>query len=148
MQEIIRTRGIFGGKVLVCFLLTIVFVLAVSPIWLTVLHFYGYFELIMALFVASMLLLILLLVITCKILDKRSLVVTNKRVSACAAFGCRIDIPLEKITGVQLANFNSIIISSPSAKIKLSFCENSIQVFNTVVGEIWPDDKLINYDLV
>ena len=52
----------------------------------------------------------------------------------------RIDIPLQKITALKLSFFDSIEISSPSAKIILPQCESKENVLIAIEQAIWKFD--------
>ena len=64
-----------------------------------------------------------------KILDKRELIITNKRVIARGAFSFRTDFPIEKVTSVSTRWFGGIGCGTPSLKIMMFFCKNKQEIF-------------------
>ena len=86
-------------------------------------------------FIAICVFLFLVVWIIKKILEKREIIVTNKRVIARGAFGQRLDIPIEKITNVSMYWFNGIGCGSPSSKIRFHLCKNKTEIFDTIISE-------------
>ena len=70
------------------------------------------------------------------IVNKKELIVTNKRIIARGAFGYRKDIKLEKVTSVSTYFLKGIGVGSSSAKIKFLFCTNKMEVFDTISKEL------------
>ena len=75
------------------------------------------------------------------ILKKRQMIVTNKRVIARGAFGCRVDLPIEKVTSTSIYIFNGIGCASPSKRIRFFFCKNKIELFDTIASEVLQRDS-------
>lgn len=79
-----------------------------------------------------------------KLLEKRELVITNKRVIARRCFGFRRDIKLEDITDISMYNWNprylwlsnGISVASPSARIGFVWCSNKEAIYNTIAFQI------------
>lgn len=72
-----------------------------------------------------------------KLLEKRELVITNKRVIERRAFGFRRDIKLEDITDISMYDWNNgISVASPSARIGFVFCTNKEEIYNTIAFQI------------
>lgn len=71
-----------------------------------------------------------------KLLEKRELVITNKRVIARGCFGFRRDIKLEDITDISMSRNNGISVASPSARIGFDFCTNKEEIYNTIAFQI------------
>ncbi len=70
-----------------------------------------------------------------KLLEKRELVITNKRVIARRCFGFRRDIKLEDITDISMSR-NGISVASPSARIGFAWCTNKEEIYNTIAFQI------------
>ena len=62
------------------------------------------------------------------IFNKTELIVTDKRVFGKAAFGKRVDIPLDAISSVGTAFMNTIAVTSASGAIKFSLLKNRDEV--------------------
>lgn len=71
-----------------------------------------------------------------KLLEKRELVITNKRVIERRAFGFRRDIKLEDITDISMSRNNGISVASPSARIGFAWCTNKEEIYNTIAFQI------------
>ena len=75
------------------------------------------------------------------ILNKRELIVTNKRVILRGAFSFRIDIPIEKITNVSMSFLYGIGCGGASARIHILFCKNKSDVFDVIISQTLQRDK-------
>lgn len=60
--------------------------------------------------------------------SKVNLIVTNKRVYGTAAFGKRVDLPLDKISAVGTTFLNGIAVTTSSGAIKFLMIKNSEQI--------------------
>lgn len=60
------------------------------------------------------------------------LTVSDKRVFGCAAFGKRVDLPLDAISAVGTSTFNGIAITTASGAIKFSMIENRDEIHSAV----------------
>ena len=60
------------------------------------------------------------------------LTVTNKRVYGKAAFGKRVDLPLDMISSVSSAAFGSVSVATSSGKITFWLLKNKEEVFSSV----------------
>lgn len=75
-------------------------------------------------FVTAALVLIAFLYVFDKLISQNEIIVTNKRIYGKAAFGRRVDLPLDAISAVGTGFFKSIIITTSSGKIKFSMMDN------------------------
>ena len=57
----------------------------------------------------------------------RSLTVTDKRI-----FGTRVDLPIDKVSAVEISLFKKICISTSSGCVKFGGCKNRDDVFDTI----------------
>lgn len=64
--------------------------------------------------------------------DKCALTVTSKRVYGEAAFGRKMDLPLDKVSAVATCAFSGVVIATSSGRIKFRRCKNKEEVFNAV----------------
>ena len=64
--------------------------------------------------------------------SKIELTVSDKRVYGCAAFGKRVDLPLDAISAVGTGAFNSIAITTASGAIKFAMMENCSEIHSAV----------------
>lgn len=64
--------------------------------------------------------------------SKIELTVSDKRVYGCAAFGKRVDLPLDAISAVGTSAFNGIAITTASGAIKFSMMENCNEIHGAV----------------
>ena len=64
--------------------------------------------------------------------SKIELTVSDKRVYGCAAFGKRVDLPLDSISAVGTSAFNGIAITTASGAIKFSMMENCEEIHSAV----------------
>lgn len=64
--------------------------------------------------------------------SKIELTVSDKRVYGCAAFGKRVDLPLDAISAVGTSAFNGIAITTASGAIKFSMMENCNEIHSAV----------------
>lgn len=65
-------------------------------------------------------------------LGKIELVVTNKRVYGCAAFGKRVDLPLDSISAVGTGWLNGIIITTASGAISFMLMDNKDELHKCI----------------
>jgi protein-S-isoprenylcysteine O-methyltransferase Ste14 len=137
--EKISTKGVFGGDIipkiiwgLAAITFCIFFSIEMSSSWDGIMFGIG---------IWSAIVLVIIGLIFKVILEKRELIITNKRVIARGAFGYRTDLPIEKVTDVSMCFFNGIGCASPSAKIKFHFCKNKMEVFDTIVAETLQRDS-------
>lgn len=72
------------------------------------------------------------------LLFRCELVVTDKRVYGKAAFGIRIDLPINKISSIGLGMnlFSSVAVATSSGKIKFYLLENREDVYQTISNAI------------
>ena len=63
---------------------------------------------------------------------KVSLTVTDKRVYGTAAFGKRVDLPLDKISAVGTSAFKGIAVTSASGAIKFSMIKNNDEMHHAI----------------
>ena len=72
------------------------------------------------------------------LLFRCELVVTDKRVYGKAAFGTRIDLPINKISSIGLGVrlFSSVAIATSSGKIKFHLLKNREEVYQTISNAI------------
>lgn len=87
-------------------------------------------------------------VILMKVLEKRELIVTNKRVIARRAFGIRKDFVIKNITDIVMYGwlprsffFDGISVATPSSRISFGFCRNKEELFNTISAQILTDNN-------
>ena len=66
------------------------------------------------------------------LLNKCQLTITNKRVYGKAAFGRRVDLPLDMISSVGQSVFKGIGVATSSGKITFYLCQNREDVFNKI----------------
>lgn len=64
--------------------------------------------------------------------SKVNLIVTNKRVYGTAAFGKRVDLPLDKISAVGTTFFNGIAVTTSSGAIKFLMIKNSVDIHSAI----------------
>lgn len=69
--------------------------------------------------------------------------VSNKRVCGKAAFGRRVDLPLDKISAVGTSILNGISVATSSGRITFYLCKNRDEVFN-VISELLLNRQNIN----
>lgn len=133
MEEKVLIKGIFGGK----FIFVILYILAaVSFGILTMVDIIDYWDGI--LIITGGIIAIVLVacgIIISKIMKKRELIVTNKRVIARSAFSFRTDFNIEKITSVSTRAFGGIGCGTSSLKILFHFCKNKQEIFDTIAAE-------------
>ncbi len=60
------------------------------------------------------------------------LIVTNKRVFGRAAFGKRVDLPLDAISSVGMGMLNNISVSTASGSIRFALISNRDEIHNTL----------------
>lgn len=65
-------------------------------------------------------------------LSKMEIVVTNKRVYGCVAFGKRVDLPIDSISAVGMSMFNGLAVGSSSGRIVFSLLQNRDAVHNAI----------------
>lgn len=65
-------------------------------------------------------------------LSKMEIVVTNKRVYGCAAFGKRVDLPIDSISAVGMSMFNGLAVGTSSGRIVFSLLQNRNAVHNAI----------------
>jgi hypothetical protein len=72
------------------------------------------------------------------LLFRCELVVTDKRVYGKAAFGTRIDLPINKISSIGLGVklFSSVAVATSSGKIKFYLLKNREEVYQTISNAI------------
>lgn len=61
-------------------------------------------------------------------LSKMEIVVTNKRVYGCVAFGKRVDLPLDSVTAVGTSWLNGIDIATSSGSLKFKMIKNKNEI--------------------
>ena len=66
--------------------------------------------------------------------QKTSLTVTDKRVYGNAAFGKRVDLPLDMISAVGISLFKGIAIGTSSGKIKFAGISNRDEIHKAISG--------------
>lgn len=76
------------------------------------------------------------------ILKKREFIVTNKRVIVRSSFGFRKDIQLNKITSTSTYFFKGVGVASSSARIKVFFCKNKMDLFDLISKELLSENTL------
>ena len=64
--------------------------------------------------------------------SKIELTVSDKRVYGCAAFGKRVDLPLDAISAVGTGAFHSIAITTASGAVKFFMMDNCEEIHSTV----------------
>lgn len=64
------------------------------------------------------------------------LTVTDKRVYGIAAFGKRVDLPLDMISATASGIFNSIAVATSSGKISFWLMTNRSEVLNTISDQL------------
>lgn len=128
MEEKVLIKGEFGGK----FLVVLLYIVAALTAFVFIVS--GDDDLIPVGIVFG-LVLVLFAIILNVLLNKRELVVTNKRVIARGAFGYRTDLPTEKVTNVSTYWFGGIGCGSPSSKIRFLFCKNKVEIFDVIISE-------------
>ena len=65
-------------------------------------------------------------------MNRCEIAVTNKRVYGKAAFGKRVDLPIDKISSVAMCAFKGVSVATSSGKISFLLCNNRDEVFNTI----------------
>ena len=60
------------------------------------------------------------------------LTVTNRRVFGKAAFGLRVDLPIDMISSVGTVPLEGICVATSSGRIKFYLCKNREQVFEAI----------------
>lgn len=58
--------------------------------------------------------------------------ITDKRVFGKAAFGKRVDLPIDKISSVAICAFKGVSVATSSGKISFLLCNNRDNIFNTI----------------
>ena len=58
--------------------------------------------------------------------------VTDKRVFGKAAFGKRVDLPIDKISSVAICAFKGVSVATSSGKISFLLCNNRDDVFDSI----------------
>lgn len=71
-------------------------------------------------------------IIVAKWLSGMELVVTDKRVYGAAAFGKRVDLPLDSITAIGTGWFQTVSITTPSGAIKFMLMPNHSEIHATI----------------
>ncbi len=66
--------------------------------------------------------------------SKTELTVSDKRVYGCAAFGKRVDLPLDSISAVGTSWLNGIDVSTSSGTIKFKLVSNYAEIHSLVSG--------------
>lgn len=67
-----------------------------------------------------------------KLASKVSLTVSDKRVYGTAAFGKRVDLPVDMISSVGTSMFNGIAVASSSGTIKFVMIKNKDEVHSAI----------------
>lgn len=67
-----------------------------------------------------------------KSISKTSLTVTDKRVYGKAAFGSRVDLPIDSISAVGMSAFKGISVSSPSGIVSFICIKNNEEVHKAI----------------
>lgn len=65
-------------------------------------------------------------------MSKCSLTVTDTKVYGCAAFGKKVDLPIDSITAVGTGAFDSIVVTTPSGAIKFVGMENKADIHSEI----------------
>lgn len=65
-------------------------------------------------------------------LGKMDLVVSDKRVYGCVAFGKRVDLPIDSVTAVGTSWLNGIDISTASGAIKFKLMKNNVAIHSAI----------------
>lgn len=118
----ISIASLAGLLVLSTIIMSISFAIKYSP-FLTVIDCFFDNQLSIP-FVTAALVLIAFLYVFDKLISQNEIIVTNKRIYGKAAFGRRVDLPLDAISAVGTGFFKSIIITTSSGKIKFSMMDN------------------------
>lgn len=140
MEEKVLVKGNLGGK----FLVVIMYILAITPSALgIIMGIADDNEEMLFVAIPYLIVMIIFAIIINAILNKRELVVTNKRVIARGAFSFRVDIPIEKVTHISSGFFGKIGCGSPSRKIRFAFCKNKMEIFDTLAAETLKRDSAI-----
>ena len=66
------------------------------------------------------------------LMNKCEIAVTNKRVYGKAAFGKRVDLPLDMISSVAMCTPKGVSVATSSGKISFLCCKNRNEVFDTI----------------
>jgi len=69
-------------------------------------------------------------------LKKRRLIITNKRIIACAAFGYRRDITFEHISSIGRYFWWGIGVGSSSCKVRFNFVKNRDEIYDVLVEQL------------
>ena len=64
--------------------------------------------------------------------NKCDIVVTDKRVYGKAAFGKRVDLPLDMVSSVGTGAFKGVSVATSSGRITFYLCKNRDVIFNTI----------------
>ena len=67
---------------------------------------------------------------------KIELIVTNKRVYGFAAFGKRVDLPMDSITAISTSMLKGIGVSTASGRIKFAFIKNRDEIQQVLSKQI------------
>ena len=71
-------------------------------------------------------------IIEYRMFSKVSLIVTDKRVYGNAAFGKRVELPLDMISAVGTTVFNGIVVTTSSGAIKFTMIKNSEDIHSAI----------------
>ena len=66
------------------------------------------------------------------LLSRCEITVTDKRVYGKAAFGKRVDLPLDMISAVGISAFKGISVATASGRLTFYLCQNRDTVFDTI----------------
>ena len=67
---------------------------------------------------------------------KMELIVTDKRVYGFAAFGKRVDLPMDSITAISISMLKGIGVSTASGRIKFAFIKNRDEIQRVLSKQI------------
>lgn len=120
--ELLNIKKIFCVLGIFLFIVVVLFNMVVGP---------G-FSLLTSILSSILSLPMIILYVLYYIVSKYSIVVTDKRVYGVAAFGKRVDLPIDSITAVGTTLFRGVCVSTASGAIRFNLLKNDVLVYEKI----------------